>query len=78
MPYCPSVPGIAPHNYQAVIDVIAGTGVWLWCNQCGDYMNVDGTAMPVPVQMPQTGSASPNAATPSPRGGTGQGGSPFP
>ena len=42
--FCPTLNGLGPHNYQPVLDPFGGTGLWMYCNQCGDTFNVDGTA----------------------------------
>lgn len=50
-PYCPAVPGVVPHNFQAIQD-LAGSGVWLWCTQCGEYLPIEGTGLPQNGQQP--------------------------
>ena len=71
MPYCPAAPGMGPHNFQPVLDIVSGSGIWLYCNQCGEHVKIEGTAIVPP------GAASPavqpggNAAVPAPSGRTG-------
>ena len=43
-PYCEAVPGMGPHNYQGIPDLIGSTGTYMVCTQCGDYFLIDGTA----------------------------------
>lgn len=72
-PYCESVPGLEPHNFQAVTDLF-GSGIWLYCTQCGDHYQIDGTAAGssaglTPGQLPLpthtgTGSAPPQNSPP--------------
>ena len=45
-PYCEAIPGMGPHDYQGVADIIGGTGLYMVCTQCGDYFLIDGTASP--------------------------------
>lgn len=64
-PYCPAAnPGPGPHEYAPVIDILAGTGIWLFCRQCGDTFNVDGTAVQPQAGSPQTGAPAPTAPPP--------------
>jgi hypothetical protein len=58
-PWCAAMPGVQPHNYQPVVDLVGGTGIWLYCNQCGDVALIDGTA--APKGSPSTG-APPTSA----------------
>lgn len=53
-PYCEAMPGLAPHNYQPIIDVIAGTGIYMYCTQCGDWYRIDGSEVQqqAPTQAP--------------------------
>ena len=63
--YCESMPGLQPHNYQPVIDLARGSGVYLYCNQCGDAMLIDGTG-PDPNAAPAQPAATPSAGSNSP------------
>jgi len=68
-PYCEAVPGMSSHNYQPAID-LGGTGMYLICNQCGDYFHVEGTGI-------QSG-AAPTATTPAPAAPSSGTGTPTP
>lgn len=60
-PYCLARPGLEPHEYQPLVDLFGGTGIWLFCSQCGDHFNIDGTAPGTPAAAPpppQPGSTS--------------------
>lgn len=69
--FCPSVPGVGPHKYQPATDIL-GSGIYLFCEQCGETMHIDGTGLP-PGSLPQPGSAPPtqtsiSGVTPKPFG----------
>lgn len=61
-PYCEARPGMEPHNYQPVVDFVIGTGIWLFCTQCGEFFNLDGTASPS-LGAPPSPAPSPVAST---------------
>ena len=52
-PYCEAMPGMEPHNYQPYLDILKG-GTYLYCNQCGDVVEM----LDPPATPPQQGSTT--------------------
>jgi len=66
-PFCDALPGMSPHNFVSVVDVLGGTGIWLYCTQCGDYAYVDGSKPSHhPLNQQQQQPTPANAASPTP------------
>ena len=65
-PFCPAIIGPGVHNYQPLIDILAGKTI-LYCTQCGDTLEV--YSLPAgtnPFAQPATGTAPQPAPSVSP------------
>lgn len=63
-PYCEALNGLGPHNYQPYLDILKG-GTYLYCNQCGDIIEMlDPPAQPPAI--PPSPAATPSSTAPKP------------